>query len=354
MLRFCCLLLTLLLTHLAGAQAPAPAGRTVATLAGAAGTKGHVDGPATTARFSRPMGVAVDAAGNVYVTDTDNHTIRKIAPDGQVSTLAGAAGSPGRTDGPAATARFFNPVGIALDAAGTLYVTDTGNHTIRRIGPDGQVSTLAGTPGAPGSTDGAGPAARFNQPHALAVAADGTLYVADTGNHTVRRITPAGAVSTLAGTAGAAGTEDGPGAAARFRNPYGLAVTTSGTLVVADNGNHTVRHITPEGSVTTLAGVAKRFGSTDGPGAAARLMLPSGVAAAPGGGVYVAEAGTQQVRHISPAGDVSTAAGTAFKAGATDGPAATARFKSPLGLAVAPDGALYVADGRNHTVRVIR
>ncbi|MCC3159229.1 hypothetical protein LJ737_18450 [Hymenobacter sp. 15J16-1T3B] len=349
---FLLLLWCLLIVQVAAAQPAAPAA--VSTLAGTAGSKGSADGNGAAARFSRPMGVAVDAAGTVYVADTDNHVIRKITPTGQVSTLAGTAGQKGFADGSGPAARLFNPVGVALDAQGTLYVADTGNNAIRKITPEGVVSTLAGAAGSPSTADGVGPAARFNQPHALAVDAAGNVFVADTYNHTVRRISPAGAVTTLAGSPKRIGSLDGPGAAANFRYPYGIAVEASGTLYVADNGNMTVRRIGPDGTVSTLAGAVRKFGNADGAGPEARFMAPSGVALAADGTLYVADAAGMVVRRIGAGGQVSTLAGDANSPGSADGPAAAARFKSPLGLAVGPGGAVYVADGRNHTVRVIR
>ena len=251
-------------------------GAVVSTLAGAAGSPGSADGPG--ARFAYPRGVAVDAAGTVYVADTNNSTIRKITPAGVVSTLAGTAASNGSADGTGAGARFNNPFGVAVDAAGAVYVADTNNSTIRKITPAGVVTTLAGTAGSGGSADGTGAAARFNVPIGVAVDAAGTVYVADTNNNTIRKITPAGAVSTLAGTAGSFGSADGTGASARFAYPRGVAVDAAGAVYVADEGNSTIRKIMPAGAVSTLAGTAASIGSADGTGAAARFRNPAGVA----------------------------------------------------------------------------
>ena len=328
---------------------------TVATLAGEARLKGSADGPALAARFARPMGLAVDARGTVYVADADNMTVRAIAPlVGGVTTLAGAAGRKGYADGPGAQARFHHPVGLAVDAAGTVYVADADNHTIRKITPDGVVTTLAGLAGTKGSADGSGPAARFNCPHGIAVAADGTLYVADTFNHTIRRITPAGVVSTMAGTAGRKGRTDGPAATSRFRHPFGVAVDGQGTLYVADNGNHTIRRISAAGDVSTAAGLAGHSGSANGPGAAARFFFPTGLAVDAGGTLYIAEALNSVVRRMSGAGVVTTLAGTAFGVGPADGTGEQARFDGPSGVAVDAAGAVYVADSNSNTIRVIK
>src|SRR6202043_3983058 len=226
----------------------------VSTLAGLAGSAGSADGSGSAARFRSPRGVTVDSAGTVYVADTDNHTIRKITPTGGVSTLAGLAGISGSVDGTGNTARFNFPNDIAVDSGGNLYVSDAFNNTIRKITPAGVASTLAGLAGNAGSADGTGGAARFNFPDGVAVDSTGNVYVADTNNSTIRKITPAGVVTTLAGSAGNAAYVDGAGSAARFNFPSGAAVDNTGNVYVADTGNNIIRKITPAGLVTLLAG----------------------------------------------------------------------------------------------------
>ncbi|MDC1142129.1 hypothetical protein OAU50_03485 [Planctomycetota bacterium] len=228
-----------------------PAGL-VSTLAGSAGAYGTADGIGAAARFQSPRGVAVDVSGNVYVADTVNHTIRKITPTGVVSTLAGTAGATGGADGIGAAARFTSPFGVAADTSGNVYVADTGNNVIRKIAPGGVVSTLAGTAGASGSADGTGAAARFASPFRISVDSSGNLYVADKDNHTIRKIDPAGVVSTLAGTAGLAGSADGNGAAARFNNPNDIAFDASGNFYVVDAGNHSIRKCVPTLAVSAV------------------------------------------------------------------------------------------------------
>ena len=324
---------------------------TVTTLAGAA-AKGNVDAVGTAARFGYPLGIAVAPDGTLYVVDDENQTVRKITPLGAVTTVAGLAGSQGHADGPGPAARFYHPVGLALAATGTLYVTDADNHTIRKMTPAGEVTTLAGAAGRKGSADGSGTAAQFNLPQGVAVDAHGTLYVADTGNHTIRKITPDGAVTTLAGTARQKGSADGRAAAARFRNPAGVAVDAGGNVYVADNGNHTIRKITLAGEVTTLAGQAGRHGGTDGPGSTARFLFPTGVAVDAIGNVYVADHLNTTIRKISSTGEVSTLAGSVLRIGHTDGPGPEARFVGPFGIAVDANGTLYVTDGP--AVRMIK
>jgi len=272
---------------------------TVTTFAG--GVNGSTDGTGADARFNSPYGVAVDGDGNVYVADTSNHTIRKITAAGVVTTLAGTAGSSGSADGTGAAARFWGPRGPAVDGGGNVYVADYGNYTIRKITAAGVVTTLAGTAGSFGSADGTGADARFFYPYGVAVDGDGNVYVADRANHTIRKITPAGVVTTLAGAAGSSGSADGTGAVARFNYPDGVAVDGGGNVYVADTSNHTIRKITPAGVVTTLVGAATENGFSDGRGPLARLYAPYGVAVDGGGNVYVADYANHAIRKVTPA-----------------------------------------------------
>ncbi len=241
------------------------------TLAGSPGDPGSSDGTGNAAQFDNPTGVAVDNAGNLYVTDWYNCTVRKISPTGVVSTLAGSPGSVGSSDGTGSAARFNYPYGVAVDGAGNVYVADFYNSTIRKITSSGVVSTLAGLAGIAGSADGIGSDARLHYPYGMAVDSSGNVYVGDEGNNTIRKITPGGAVSTLAGSAGLAGSADGAGSAARFDHPLGVAVDSSGNVYVADLYNSTIRKITAAGVVSTLAGVAGNSGYADGAGSDARF-----------------------------------------------------------------------------------
>jgi len=321
------------------------------TLAG--GSQGSADGTGAAARFSNPSGVTVDAAGNVYVADRDNDTIRKIDAAGVVTTLAGTAGQTGSTDGTGVAARFNHPSGVTIDSAGTIYVGDSGNNTIRKITAAGVVTTLAGTPGSGGSIDGTGAAARFRYPWGVAVDSAGNIYVADYSNHTVRKVTAAGVVTTLAGTASSPAGRDDLGAAARFHYPTGVAVDSAGNVYVADQFNHTIRKVTGAGVVTTLAGITGTSGSTDGTGAAARFLSLNGMAVDNANNIYVTDDDNHTIRKITAAGDVTTLAGTAGQSGSTDGTGAAARFFSPHGMAVDSAGNLYVADQTNETIRKI-
>ncbi|CAJ0815220.1 NHL repeat-containing protein [Ralstonia flaminis] len=317
----------------------------VTALAGST-TKGHADGTGSAASFFGPIGVAVDASGNLYVADSNNNMIRKITPAGVVSTLAGST-TAGHADGTGSAASFYQPIGLAVDASGNVYVADSNNNMIRKITPAGVVSTLAGSTTA-GHADGTGAAASFNIPSCVVVDASGNLYVSDAFNNQIRKITPAGVVSTLAGST-TAGHADGTGSAASFSAPRGMAFDASGNLYVADQGNSMIRKITPAGVVSTLAGSTTR-GFADGTGSAASFANPSGVAVDASGNVYVADYANNEIRKITPAGVVSTLAGSTTS-GSADGTGSAASFNGPYGVAVDAGGNVYVADVFNNMIR---
>jgi DNA-binding beta-propeller fold protein YncE len=318
----------------------------VATLAGS-GEEGSADGVGAAARFNDPWGLAVRPDGNLLLVDSGNSTIRHVSAAGAVRTLAGAAGQQGSADGVGAAARFFWPAGVALRPDGSLLVSDYWNRTIRSVSAEGVVSTMAGAAGQQGSTDGPAALARFRGLRGLSLGSDGSLYIADSGNHTIRCLSPDGTVRTVAGAAGQEGTTDGLGPAARFKWPSGLAAAPDGRLYVADSENHTIRCISAAGLVSTLAGAAGQVGSTDGQGDAARFISPFSIAVGPDGSLYVADYSSHSIRCISTEGAVSTLAGAAGQQGSVDGRGPAARFTRPAGLAVGPDGSLFVTDCRS-------
>jgi sugar lactone lactonase YvrE len=324
----------------------------VTTLAGTPGTIGSKDGTGAAAQFQYPTGVAVDGSGNVYVADIYNQTIRKVTSAGVVTTLAGALGLPGYADGTGTAAEFNYPYDVAVDTSGNLYVADLENLTIRKITPANVVTTLAGSPGQ-GNANGTGSAAQFWYPAGMAADASGNLYVADEFNQMIRKITPAGAVTTFAGTAGDIGFNDGTGGAAQFYDPFGVCVDQSGNVYVADSQAHTVRKITPGGVVTTLAGTPGHSGLTNGTGSGASFNIPIGIAVDNNGNVYVSEQGNFDIRKITAGGLVTTFAGTPGAGGSVDGTGAAAQFNLPAGLAVDGNGNVYVADYGNATIRKI-
>lgn len=342
----------------ASGQTMASNGGVVTTLAGSYPTSaaGSLDGTGTAARFDRPTAIAVDAVGNLYVTDQNNRTIRKITTAGVVTTLAGTAGAAlGGADGIGPAATFNSPSGIAVDPAGVVYVADQLGHVIRKITPNGTVTTLAGLYGTSGTTDAlVGTNARFNRPSSLTLDPDGNLYVADRLNFTIRKITPAGAVSTIAGTAGLQGHANGSGAAVRFDQPNDIDMDRAGNLYVAEQLQHTIRKITPAGVVSTYAGVVGTSGSLDGPAATATFNRPFGLAVDAVGNVYVGDSFNYIIRKIAPDGTVSTLAGTAgVFSPLTDGTGAAARFGGVGRLAVDAVGTLYVPDNY-HIIRVVK
>jgi len=280
-----------------------------------------------------PQSVAADCHGAVYMADAANHSILKMSPAGTTSTFAGLPDAFGSEDGTAANARFNGPAGIALDCAGNLYVADVNNHTVRKVTAAGVVTTLAGQAGVAGSSDGVGTAATFSGPHGVAVDRDGNVYVADTDNSTIRRISRDGIVTTLAGTAGVTGGRDGIGAEATFRFPQDLAADSAGNVYVAEVNSHTIRVISPQGLVTTIAGKQGESGSEDGTAADARFNFPRGLAVDGEGNVYVADSNNYAIRKITPAGEVATVARVARRMH-PDGASAMEPIVLPAGVSI--------------------
>ena len=319
----------------------------VSTLAGST-TQGSADGTGSAASFYGPSRLAINASGDIFVADSGNNEIREITQTGVVTTFAGST-SPGSADGTGAAASFDAPQGVALDSAGNLYVADTGNNEIRKITPAGVVTTFAGSTVA-GNQNGTGTAASFATPYGIAVSSTGTIYVADTGNNEIREITSAGVVSTLAGSL-SAGSADGTGATASFNRPVDIALDSAGNLYVADFGNNEIRKVSPSGAVTTLAG-STTAGSADGVGAAASFDSPSGVAVDANGNVYVADTNNNEIRLVSANGVVTTLAGSTI-AGSANGTGTAASFKFPFGIVLDSAGDLYVGDYGNDEIRKI-
>ena len=329
----------------------------VSTFAGQATARGSVDGELRAARFASPNDITADKTGNLYVADTANHTIRKITPEGIVSTMAGLAGSSGSQDGIGASARFSSPRGLCSDENGTLFIADYGNHIIRKLTPDGAVTTVAGLAGAAGGADGAAGVARFNGPRGVAVDISGDVYVSDTSNHAIRRIASDGTVSTVAGFAGTPGHVDGAGANARFDGPQKIALDSARNLLVADYNNCVIRKISPQGDVTTLSGTPGLHGAMDGPPEKALFGYPLGMAIDPSDNLYVSDGWI--VRRVAKDGSVRTLAGSpkinttpnTSLSGSRDGTGSEARFALPSGLTMHPSGSLLVADRDNHAIR---
>ncbi|MDA8931583.1 thrombospondin type 3 repeat-containing protein, partial [Flavobacteriaceae bacterium] len=323
---------------------------TVSTFAGS--TQGFADGTGTDAQFNHPTVPVLDAFGNIYVPEFYNSKIRKITPEGVVTTFAGSTG--GFADGTGTDAKFATPVGITIDTSGNLYVADKGNHKIRKITPEGVVTTFVGSTS--GFADGTGTDAQFNEPYGITIDTSGNLYVADMGNNKIRKITPEGVVTTFAGST--LGYLDGTGTDAQFNNPFDITIDVSGNLYVTDRYNHKIRKITPEGVVSTLAG--STLGYLDGTGTDAQFHNPQGVTIDVYGNLYVADRYSNKIRKITPQGVVSTYAGVTIydsggnpEPGDVDGAGTVARFNQPSGVAFDTSGNLIVVDWGNHKIRKI-
>jgi sugar lactone lactonase YvrE len=300
---------------------------------------GSKDGTGPAARFNAPEGIAADKAGNLYVAESPSATIRKVSPAGVVTTLAGATGAVGYADGTGSAARFNLPTRLDTDSQGNVYLTDTGNSVVRKITAAGAVTSLAGN-GTCGSADGRERSAQFCNPKGIALDQWGNLWIADTGNHTVRRIDVNGNVSTVAGSPGVCGSANGRGDVARFCNPQDIDVDQWGNVYVVDTGNSTIRMIDPKGAVTTLAGQAGLCGAQDGSTSVSRLCAPSGIAVE-GNDLYIADTNNATIRRINLDNVTSTVAGTPGHQDIVLG-ALPGSLDRPIGVARAPDGSFAI------------
>ena len=315
-------------------------------------------GPAIAAQLNLPGKIAVDSAGNLYIADSFNHRVRQVDRFGNISTIAGTGGEGYSGDGgPAIAAQLNYPQGLALDGAGNLYIADSGNGRIRRVDASGAIRTIAGT-GEEGLSGDGGPAiaAQLNYPQGLALDGAGNLYIADSGNGRIRRVDASGAIRTIAGTGEEGSSGDGgPAVAAQLKFPSGVAVDSSGNVYIADWGNHRIRRIDSSGTITTIAGTGGSGSSGDGgPAVAAQLNLPQGVAADGNGNLYIADTENHRIRRVDPSGTIATVSGSGEQGYSGDnGPAAVAQLNSPSGVALDGAGNLYIADSENHRIRRI-
>lgn len=345
-MRFTGIIITIMIVALGGDLYS----QTVSPVAGIPGVQGNANGPASSSTFNNPYGIALDPQGNIFVADRFAHTIRKITPTGIVSVFAGT-GSPGGADGQGTSASFNEPWAVACDTLGNVYVADTKNYKIRKITPAGNVSTFAGT-GTFGVSNGLSNVAQFGFPSGVAVTKDGQLvYVADRMTNVIRKIEN-DSVITFAGTVFSPGSNDGLGLSAKFDHPNGIALDPTGNLLIADEYNHKIRRITPSGMVSTLAGNGSQ-GSSNGPAISASFNAPWGVCADLQGNVYVGDANNFTVRKIS-GGNVSVYAGQNGLAGMMNGPALQASFTGVSALWYQyADNSLYLCDPYSQLVRKV-
>jgi sugar lactone lactonase YvrE len=312
---------------------------------------GSADGTGSTARFNGAEGIAADGSGNLYVAEGAGSVIRKVTTQGVATTLAGSMGQQGSSDGTGGAARFNSPTRLASDSAGNVYVTDTGNSLIRKISPAGTVTTLAGQAGTCGTADGGGTLAQFCNPQGIALDQSGNLFIADTRNHTIRKIDPAGRVTTLAGKAGVCGSADGPAANAMFCEPRDITVDRWNNVYVADTANSTIRMIDPKGKVTTLAGSPGVCASADGAGTAARFCSASGITVDSKDNLYVADTGNSTIRRIDVNNVVTTVAGVPQQHGVVLGPL-PGGLDSPIGVTMESDASVALTS-RNLVLRLV-
>jgi len=330
------------------AVAQAPVVR-VETLAGT-GQAGLADGNRQVGQLNRPHGLAIDGRGNVYVSDRGNHAIRVVAPNGDIRTLAGN-GKEGKADGIGAAASFNQPVAVAVDKSGNVYVADRDNHLVRLIDPSGKVSAVVGT-GTAGFTEGPALSAQFNQPYGVALSPDEKiLYIADYLNHAIRALdVGTRRVTTLTGN-GKSGFANGKGDQAQFNQPYNVKIDARGRLYVPDQNNHAIRRVEPDGTVSTIAGTGQS-GFAGGKAAESRFNNPTGLIVAADGTIYVADRNNHRIRIISAAGEVSTIAGEGTE-GFLDGFGPAAKFNRPIDIVLTADGSLVVSEENNHRLRKI-
>ena len=332
---------------------PVSAQDIVTTLAGQPLVSGISNGFRANALFSDPAGIAVDNNGVVYLADSQNHAIRKIDSNGNVSTLAGRLGVRGSQNGTGIQAQFDTPCGIAIDQHENLFVSDTGNHTIRKIAPGGNVTTIAGIAGESGFANGTASTALFSSPLGIKAATNGTIFISDCGNHVIRAISRNGSVTTLAGNPGIWGSDDGIGASAHFNGPIGLVLDHESNLFVSDSNNHTIRKISLAGAVTTWAGMAGIDGCRNGDARTATFCYPAELAIDHKNNLFVMDSFNHVIRRISGDRKVSIVSGIVGEYGSADGINGQGRFFNPYAIGINPDGSLVVADAYNQLIRKV-
>jgi trimeric autotransporter adhesin len=317
-------------------------------------------GQATSAQLCHPSGVAIDSAGNLYIADGGNHRIRRVTPAGVITTIAGNGTGGFSGDGGKATSAQLSTASVAMDSTGNLYIADSENHRIRKVAPTGLIATVAGNGTNGFSGDGSkATSAQLNWPTSVATDSAGNLYFIDKLNHRVRKMTPAGVINTIAGngTIGYSG-DNGQATFAQLNLPYGIAVDTAGNLYISDGENHRIRKVTPAGMITTVAGNGiKGFSGDGGKATSAQLNKPAGVVVDSADNLYIADTKNFCIRKVTPAGLITTIAGGNGNEralfGSDSGQAASAKLCNPSGVSADSAGNLYIADTKNFRIRKI-
>ncbi|QDK81764.1 hypothetical protein EXU85_25395 [Spirosoma sp. KCTC 42546] len=329
--------------------------QTITTVAGSL-LKGD-GGPATSAALNNPAGVAVDGSGNLFIADQTNHRIRKVATDGTITTVAGT-GSYGYSgdNGPAINANLGNPSGVAVDGTGNLFIADQSTHTVRKVATDGTITTVAGT-GTQGYSGDTGPAvnANLNSPYGIAVDGSGNLFIADQANHRIRKVATDGTITTVAGTGTQGYSGDtGPAVSANLSTPASVIVDGAGNLFIADLGNNRIRKVATDETITTVAGTGSfNFSGDNGPATSAELAGPTGVVLN-GGNLFISDQSNNRIRKVATDGTITTVAGNGTQGFSGDnGPATSANLSSPSGIAVDGTGILFFADQTNNRIRKV-
>jgi hypothetical protein len=349
-----CVVLALALTVVAHAAAGANAAtNNIFTVAGTTGALSGDGGPATAATLFGPSGVAATADGGFLIADRLNHRIRRVSPAGTITTVAGTTSGLSGDGGPASAAQLSPPLAVAATADGGFLIAESNNNRIRRVSPAGTITTVAGTTSGLSGDGGPATAAQLDGPSGVAATADGGFLIADRGNQRIRQVSPAGIITTVAGTTAGLAGDGGPATAAQLSSPFGVAATADGGFLIADTANQRIRRVAPAGTITTVAGTTGGLAGDGGPATAARLSGPFGVAATADGGFLIADTNDSRIRRVSPAGTITTVAGSTRGLAGDGGPATAAQLNLPLGVAATADGGVLIADSDNHRVRFV-
>ena len=339
----------------AGAVPVSATSPTLSVIAGTGTDGSPTAGPATSSQLNQPYGVALDASGNVYIADSENNVIERVAPSGTLSIIAGngTAGPPTAGPAPATGSNLNGPSGVAVDSVGNVYIADAANHVIEKVTPSGTLSVIAGTGEQGSPTAGPATSSSFDYPTGVAVDASNNLYVADLFNNVVEKITPSGTLSIFAGTGTSGVPTAGKATSSQLSYPQGVAVDSVGNVYIADAANHVIEKVTPSGTLSIIAGNGTRGHPTAGPATSSNLNGPSGVAVDFAGNVVIADRDNNVVEKVTPSGTLSVIAGTGEPGSPTAGPATSSSFNYPTGVAVDASGNVYIADENNYLIEKV-